>query len=337
MRPIFACLLTLLVLTLTGGRVMAEAPILHWPIQCTVPDPCVIQNYVDIDDAPGMQDYRCGGAGYPDHAGTDFRLRDATAMAAGVGVVAAASGIVKGVRDGMEDRVVTDPQDPAIAGRECGNGVVIDHGAGWETQYCHLRQGSVRVQVGDAVQIGQPLGLVGLSGTTEFPHLHLAVRHHGQVVDPFTGQRGGTGCTQGIQGTGRGLWSVSVPAEALAYQGRHLFQAGFSDQAVSRQLLDDGGLPSATAHGEALVAYATLIHLEAGDVFTLTLTGPAGFRQVVANTEPMDRFKAQYYQMAGRRLTAERWPPGVYRATARVTDAVGQSVLEESWELVLVD
>lgn len=334
MRLIPALLLTLIVLTLTGNRAVAQTPTLHWPLHCTVPHPCVIQNYVDTDDAPGMQDYRCGGAGYADHSGTDFRLPDGAAMAEGVGVGAAAPGIVKGVRDGMEDRVATDPLDPALAGRECGNGVVVDHGGGWETQYCHLRRGSVRVRVGDAVQIGQPLGLVGLSGSTEFPHLHLAVRHNGQIVDPFTGQIGRSGCPQSTQG---GLWSASLPAEALAYRGRHLFQAGFSSRLVTRQMLDEAGLPPATAQGPVLVAYATLIHLEAGDVFTLTLTGPAGFNPAVAKTEPMDRFKAQYNQTVGRRLTARRWPPGLYRATASVIDASGQSVLEESWTLVLGD
>jgi D-3-phosphoglycerate dehydrogenase len=48
-----------------------------------------------------------------------------------------------------------------IAGRECGNGVVIAHEDGWETQYCHMRRGSVAVQPGERVARGQTLGLVG--------------------------------------------------------------------------------------------------------------------------------------------------------------------------------
>ena len=37
----------------------------------------------------------------------------------------------------------------ATAGRNCGNGVTLDHGDGWQTQYCHMRRGSVAVKVAD--------------------------------------------------------------------------------------------------------------------------------------------------------------------------------------------
>ena len=59
--------------------------------------------------------------------------------------------------------------------------MLIDHGGGWRTQYCHMRQGSVRVRKGDRVRDRQRLGTIGLSGKTEFPHLHLSVRFRGKV------------------------------------------------------------------------------------------------------------------------------------------------------------
>ena len=72
-----------------------------------------------------------------------------------------------------------------LKGRECGNGVVLRHKGGWETQYCHLKQGSVLVKSGQEVWAGQELGFVGQSGKAAFPHVHLSVRKDGKVVDPF--------------------------------------------------------------------------------------------------------------------------------------------------------
>ena len=62
---------------------------------------------------------------------------------------------------------------------------VIRHGDGWETQYCHMRRGSITVLPGDRVAMGQVLGQVGMSGESEFPHLELSLRENGAVVDPF--------------------------------------------------------------------------------------------------------------------------------------------------------
>src|SRR3546814_1642781 len=68
-----------------------------------------------------------------------------------------------------------------------GNAVVLDHGNGWRSYYGHMRRGSIAVKKGDRVQTGQALGLVGMSGLTEFPHLDFAIRRGSTVVDPFIG------------------------------------------------------------------------------------------------------------------------------------------------------
>ena len=49
-------------------------------------------------------------------------------MDAGVTVIAAAPGIVAGLRDGMEDRLFAPGMGADLAGRDCGNRVVVDHG-----------------------------------------------------------------------------------------------------------------------------------------------------------------------------------------------------------------
>ncbi len=53
-----------------------------------------------------------------------------------------------------------------------GNHVIIDHGNGEFSIYGHLRQGSVKVKVGDLVRAGDMLATMGMSGSANNPHLH---------------------------------------------------------------------------------------------------------------------------------------------------------------------
>jgi murein DD-endopeptidase MepM/ murein hydrolase activator NlpD len=80
------------------------------------------------------------------------------------------------------------PTPIASGGREAGNAVVIRHRDGWETQYTHLKRGSVRVAPDDRVTRGQALGAVGLSGCTVFLHAEFSVLRTGRALDPFTGR-----------------------------------------------------------------------------------------------------------------------------------------------------
>lgn len=57
-----------------------------------------------------------------------------------------------------------------------GEQVVIDHLNGLCTQYGHMQPNSRKVAVGDTVQQGQILGLVGTTGNSTGPHLHFEVR-----------------------------------------------------------------------------------------------------------------------------------------------------------------
>lgn len=63
-----------------------------------------------------------------------------------------------------------------------GNVVVIDHGAGISTAYYHLSK--ISVAEGDRVELGGAIGLVGETGRTTGPHLHVSVRVPGGFVDP---------------------------------------------------------------------------------------------------------------------------------------------------------
>jgi len=63
-----------------------------------------------------------------------------------------------------------------------GNYVVLNHGNGMTTLYAHFSTRSVRV--GDTVQRGQQVGLVGSTGVSTGPHLHFEVSVNGTRVNP---------------------------------------------------------------------------------------------------------------------------------------------------------
>jgi len=63
-----------------------------------------------------------------------------------------------------------------------GRLVVIDHGAGWQTRYAHLK--SLKVKKGRKVKRGTVVGMVGKSGNATGYHLHYEIRRHGVPVDP---------------------------------------------------------------------------------------------------------------------------------------------------------
>lgn len=64
-----------------------------------------------------------------------------------------------------------------------GNVVYVNHGGGIVTGYFHLTQATVAV--GDTVERGQEIGVVGATGRVTGPHLHWSARYGEHTVDPM--------------------------------------------------------------------------------------------------------------------------------------------------------
>lgn len=307
MRPAF--LLPLLITTAGPAR---AAVVLDWPVACEVGRTCEIQHYVDHGTGGDARDYRCGSVTYKGHNGTDIRLLSMDRERAGVDVLAAAPGRVLRMRDDMADVSVRVIGEDAIKGRDCGNGLVIAHADGFETQYCHMARGSLVVKPGDQVAAGQPLGRVGLSGDTEFPHLHITVRHDGAVIDPFAFGEAAGACEGGTS-----LWSPAL-AGALGYRNGTVLNAGFTDRKIAMDDIENGLDPlRLTPTSPALVAYFRAITLKQGDVQRITFSGPTG--TIDHADPPLSGNKDQIFALLGRKQPAGGWPPGTYTAHYTVT------------------
>jgi hypothetical protein len=290
-----------------------ERPVLSFPLACEPGRTCEIQHYVDRDPGPGTRDYRCGPKTYEKHSGIDIRVLDMAAQRRGVNVLAAAPGRVARLRDGVVERTIGQPGAADVNTQECGNGVVIDHGDGWETQYCHMARGSIAVKVGDEVAAGRPLGKVGLSGKTEFPHLHLTVRHKGQMVDPFAPDMSNpAACTAQT-----GLWSPAALAK-MPYKAGEVLNAGFTQAQVTMADVENAAVQPFNASSPWLIFYVRAIALLPGDETELVLKAPGGAVLTQVRNPALANWRAQDLRLIGKRRPPTGWPPGVYAADYRV-------------------
>ena len=162
---------------------------------------------------------------------------------------------------------------------------------------------------------GQQLGLVGMSGEANFPHVHLTVRRAGASIDPFTGGPGGEGCGE----PGTPLWAPALLGR-LAHDEVPIAVVGLADHLPDRDAIVAG-----TARAEAAV------HRRAGagrlrpglrpargaTGWRSPILGPDGGQVSEAGFD-LDEAAPRATRAAGRRRPAAGWAPGTYRVEARV-------------------
>jgi len=182
--------------------------LLSFPLRAAdhVPDPGVhyTWHFVDHDSRIGpVLDYNCGTrsheVGYGvTHGGTDYHTWPFTwnkMYDSDVEVIACADGVIIYRQDGHPDT--------SYAGNmlDHANGVAVLHADGTRAIYIHMKRDSVTPkQIGERVVRGEYLGVVGSSGNSLSPHLHLeCLDNMGRVIDPYDGD-----CDFAVNGGGGG-------------------------------------------------------------------------------------------------------------------------------------
>lgn len=329
MRPfLHLSFIALCMLSLSPAVVQAQsdAPKLRMPVACELGKSCWLVNYPDTDAAHDVaRDYQCGPLTYEGHDGSDFAIRDLVALETGVPVLAAADGKVLRLRDGSEDRMPSKEDIDTLLREKkaCGNGMMIEHAGGWQTLYCHMKQGSLTVKEGQQVKAGTQLGLVGHSGAAEFPHLHFTLMKQGKIYDPFSAQiMGNTACK--AQGTS--LWKTPLPYESVS-----LYAAGFKSSIPDLDGLRIDATPATTLRqGETriLTFWAVMYGAASGDRITLEIMNPAG--ETIAQREiTQSTTRARQFYFIGKDFKDAAAPVGTYTGVITLSrrDADGKTLI----------
>jgi murein DD-endopeptidase MepM/ murein hydrolase activator NlpD len=152
-----------------------------------------ISNFVDHSATypDAVQDYNCGVRSYDlpsgyNHAGTDIFSSPFPWMKMNndqVIVVAAAAGYVIYKEESKYDKNCDFNNDGQW------NAVYIGHDDGSLAWYGHLKQNSLtNIPVGERIEAGEYIGVMGSSGFSTGPHLHFELYDAtNQLVDPFAG------------------------------------------------------------------------------------------------------------------------------------------------------
>jgi hypothetical protein len=282
------------------------------PVDCTIGVECFIQNYYDHGKNGNFQDYKCGFLSYPNHRGTDFRVPHLSPLTTRTKVLAAAKGIVLATRDGEPDLPISIRGKDKTAGKEAGNSVLIDHGDGWMTQYSHLKQNSIQVKQGQSVSQGEFLGLIGISGNAEFPHVDFSVRYNGEKIDPFFPYKKEVSCND-MAATNSNLWNESART-ILSYAPTGVLQAGFSNSIQSRIEVEssDKTIPANIIAVGPLVYWVQLYGLQNNDQWEIKLWGNNPNKPLVVYSQVISGNKAVYIAAAGKKNAGTRWPTGIY-------------------------
>lgn len=245
----------------------------QWPLRSNNYDACgyySIFQYFDHDPAYGsVQDWNCGTITYDvpgyNHSGTDIGIGPFpwNMMDAGnVEVIAIADGQIIQRVDGNFDMECN-------ASSFTWNYLLVQHADGSYAMYGHMKNGSLTsLQIGDEISTGDYIGLVGSSGASTGPHLHLEILEAGSMnsIDPYAGP-----CNNQI---GSSMWANQHP----------YYEKGINRVMTHSAPPNSNTCPSlATINeqtqfepGSQIYLGAYLRHALPTDTYTMTLNRPDG-------------------------------------------------------------
>lgn len=287
------------------------------PLDCELNKTCWVMNYVDFDTADNAtKDPACLNRTYDTHKGTDFAILDEKAMIDGVPVIATKDGIVRRFRDGENDNWKTNADLDLIKQerKECGNAILIDHNDDTTSIYCHLRQNSITVTKGQRIKKGDSIGLVGMSGFTEFPHLHYGLIEDGKIIDPFTGASTEKEC--GLNNA-KPLWERDLN---LTYKPFVIQAAEFSTTIPTLDSIGRNatGTTQISLQDDNLVFWTVLLGVRTGDIIEMDIFD-ANNKLLVEEKIIQKKNRARQLYYIGKKINGTNVQEGAYTAKVKIS------------------
>lgn len=248
---------------------------LQFPVSCQIMGDCWVTNLVDLRGNNNQnEDYMCGKKSTNNSNSTHISLRNPSQTSRNYAVIAAEDGIIKTARN---------------VGGFCGYRIVIDHGNGWETSYCHLKPKTIIVNEGDAVKQGQIIGALGMSGQANWPHLSFAVIRNGMIFDPYSGRSNIEGCTTTNLSP---LWKDNI---SPPYEPAHLTGIGFTIGYPTDPQIIHGMDPAAEISSKTtqIALWGMMMNILKGDDIHMQILNPYG--EIYNETHIIAKANRDYY------------------------------------------
>ncbi len=289
-------------LYLLTSTVNANPGKLLFPLDCELGKSCWVSNLPSHHLQDKQLDFRCGPITYEYNDGTDIAIKDIKQMQEGVSVIAPIKGVVELKRDGVDDINAKGIDRKPLEGKECGNEVVISNDE-MQIQLCHLKNKSIRVNVGDEINAGDVIGEIGLSGLTEYPHLHMSLHDKSDTVvreiDPFYGSQPDCGLQP------KSLWSNPGYMEKHATTGI-VYNYGFTFEKVTAERVMSGDyLGAQPEYPEEFIAFVDIFSVNKGDKLTISILDSDN-NLFTKREHEFGKYQARYFLFTSKNLRRER-------------------------------
>lgn len=312
-----------LVSALQAGTAMANDPEFLFPLDCKERDDCIISHYPDHDSGPEVRDFACGNNARDQVPNTLISVRSMQNVDRGLTVRAAMDGTVLGLRGGIHDEGPTWRDQDGKPPPFCGNAIEIAHENNTVTRYCHLREASILVSVGDKVKAGDAIGYAGWSGDTPLPGLGFRLLRDGDFLDPYSGSTIPGNCTE----LSTPLFS-NLPRWVRRYDEVVVVDAGFtaSPQPLQPDILRGYHRQSTLpVTSPSLVFWVMIANAIPGETRTLQIVGPGN--RLVAEQKNIARDKDDIALIyTGKARPDGDWPKGEYTATLVIAREVNEKM-----------
>lgn len=299
----FLCFYFALALSsITIAMELTKDDLLTIPVGCNLGKDCWISNLPEHsrDGEPGF-DYHCNKKSYLGHSGTDFAIRDMKAMKDGVDVISPIDGTIARVRDGVTDISVKKLGVENLNGKDCGNAVAIERGD-YEYLLCHMKEFSLVVHKGQKVKRGQKIGEIGLSGRSEYPHLHITARKKDKNgnwawFDPFYNKGNECGADA------KSMWLHADALEKAASKGGLVYNFGFSYNIPTAEQIRKGDFNEIgfARTPNIITCWVDIFSTNPGDKITLRLHDPESDLKL-EQSFVIDKYQARYMKFIGKKL-----------------------------------